>query len=189
MADKKEINPEEIDSLVKKAQDGDTTAFAKLYDTYFTQIYRYVYYRANKSEVDDLVAQVFMKAWDNIDKYQAQKGASFGAWVFRIAHNLVVDQYRTHRKIAEIPTDIVDERSEADPKHRAQLKLDQVVLKSALQRLKGAHRQVILLKYINGLSNQEIAQVMKCKDGNVRILQFRALKELKKIMEEIGFNS
>lgn len=187
MAENKDIDPKEIELLVKKAQDGDTMAFSQLYDAYFTQIYRYVYYRVNKDDVDDLVAQVFMKAWDNLDKYKPTKGASFGAWVFRIAHNLVVDQYRTHRSISEIPADLADERNEVDPRHHTQLKLDQVQLKAALQGLKEVHRQVIVLKYINGFSNQEIAKVLKRKEGNVRILQFRALKELKKILRELGF--
>lgn len=102
---------------------------------------------------------------------------------------MVVDQYRSHRSVAEIPQDLVDDRAEADPKHRAQLKLNKVVLKAALSKLKGPHRQVVLLKYINGLSNQEVARILKRKEGNIRILQFRALKELKKILQESGFRS
>ncbi|MBU1018405.1 MAG: sigma-70 family RNA polymerase sigma factor [Patescibacteria group bacterium] len=182
-----DLNPKEIDALVRKAQDGDTRAFSQIYDKYFTPIYRYIYYRANKADVDDIVAQVFMNAWDNLHKYQSAQGASFGSWVFRIAHNLVVDQYRKHRGISEIPTDLIDDRDEVDPRHQAQLKLDQVQLKSALQKLKESHRQVIVLKYINGFSNQEIAEVLKRKEGNVRILQFRALKELKKVLKEAGY--
>lgn len=186
MPNKKDIDPKEIDALVKKAQDGDTDAFAQVYDVYFTHVYRYVYYRVNKDDVDDLVSKVFMKAWDKLHKYES-RGVGFGAWIFRIAHNLVVDQYRTHRTIAEIPHDLADERSDVDPRHQAQLKLDQVALKGALQGLKESYRQVIVLKYINGLSNQEIAKILKCREGNVRILQFRALKELKKILQENGF--
>ncbi len=178
-----------IEKLIKKAQAGDTDAFAYVYDEYFSHIYRYVYYRVNKEEVDDVVAQVFMKAWDNLGRFKIQKGVSFGAWLFRIAHNLVVDQYRVHRGVSELPTELIDERRESDPRHVAQIKLDQVVLKRALSQVKDVYKQVILLKFINGLSNQEIAEVLKRKEGNVRILQFRALKELKVVLAKMGYSS
>ena len=182
----KNINPEELEALVVKAQVGDTDAFSRIYDEYFSHIYRYVYYRTNKSEVDDLVARVFMKAWDNLGKYKF-KGASFGAWLFKIAHNLVVDQYRTHRSLEEIPADLVDERVSVDPKRIADNKLNQVVLKKALWSLKEVYRNVVVLKFINGFSNQEIAEIMKRNEGNVRILQFRALRELKNALAEMGY--
>ncbi len=181
-------NKKKIEELVKKAQAGDTDAFSYLYDEYFSHIYRYVYYRVNKEEVDDVVAQVFMKAWDNLGKFKIQKGATFGSWVFRIAHNLVVDSYRTHRGIVELPLDLKDERPVSDPQRTAQNKLNQVVLKKALSQLKEAYRQVIVLKFINGFSNQEIADILKRKEGNVRILQFRALKELKNVLSEMGYS-
>ncbi len=179
----------DINKLIKKAQAGDTDAFAYVYDEYFSHIYRYVYYRVNKAEVDDVVAQVFMKAWDNLGKFRFKKGATFGSWLFKIAHNLVVDSYRAHRSLAELPTDIVDERETSDPQYVAQSKLDQVVLKKALSHLKETYRQVIVLKFINGFSNQEIAEILKRKEGNVRILQFRALKELKEVLVKMGYTS
>ncbi|EKD63434.1 MAG: hypothetical protein ACD_51C00280G0017 [uncultured bacterium] len=182
----KNINSEDIDALVVSAQSGDTEAFSSIYDQYFSHIYRYIYYRANKEEVDDLVARVFMKAWDNLGKYKP-KGASFGAWLFKIAHNLVVDQYRAHRSIDEIPINLADERISADPQKVANNSLNQVVLKKALWELKEIYRNVIVLKFINGFSNQEIAEIMKRNEGNIRILQFRALKELKVSLEKMGY--
>lgn len=182
----KNINPEDIEALVLKAQSGDTEAFSKIYDEYFSHIYRYVYYRANKEEVDDLVAKVFMKGWDNLGKYKF-KGASFGAWLFKIAHNLVVDQYRVHRSLEEIPADLADERASVDPRRVTDNSLNQVVLKKALWSLKEVYRNVVVLKFINGFSNQEIAEIMKRNEGNVRILQFRALKELKVALEKMGY--
>jgi len=176
-----------IEKLVKKAQAGDTDAFACIYDEYFSHIYRYVYYRVNKGDVDDVVAQVFMKAWNNLGRFRTREGATFGAWLFKIAHNLVVDQYRKHRSVSELPIDIADERESTDPRKIAQNKLDQVVLKKALSHLKEAYRQVIVLKFINGFSNQEVAEILKRKEGNIRILQFRALKELKNILQKMGY--
>lgn len=176
-----------IENLIKQAQAGDTDAFSYLYDEYFAHIYRYVYYRVNREDVDDVVAQIFMKAWDNLGRFTAREGATFSSWLFKIAHNLVIDQYRKHRSIAELPSDIVDEREAYDPQKVAQNKLDQVVLKEALSHLKEAYRQVIVLKFINGFSNQEVADILKRKEGNVRILQFRALRELKVVLQKMGY--
>jgi len=64
-----------IENLIKQAQAGDTDAFSYLYDEYFAHIYRYVYYRVNREDVDDVVAQIFMKAWDNLGQFTAREGA------------------------------------------------------------------------------------------------------------------
>jgi len=178
-------NPD-IEGLVKKAQGGDTDAFALIYDEYFEHVYRYIYYRVEKSEVEDIVAQVFMRAWDNLGRFQF-KGASFGAWLFKIAHNLIVDKYRAHRSIAEIPLDLADDREASDPRYVTQGKLNQLVLKKALNELSDIYRQVVILKFINGFSNQEIAEILKRREGNVRILQFRALRELKGVLQKMGY--
>ncbi|KKT19932.1 MAG: RNA polymerase ECF-type sigma factor, partial [Candidatus Peregrinibacteria bacterium GW2011_GWA2_43_8] len=138
------------------------------------------------SEVEDIAAQVFMRAWDNLGRFKFQ-GVSFGAWLFKIAHNLIVDKYRTHRSIAEIPVDLADERESSDPRYITRGKMDQLVLKKALNELTDTYRQVVILKFINGFSNQEIAEILKRREGNVRILQFRALRELKGVLQKMGY--
>src|SRR3989338_10018248 len=84
---------QEIERLVLKIQQGDHDAFATLYDIFIDPIYRYVYYRVNQNDAEDLTEVVFLKVWENILQYKKQK-STFAAWIFRIAHNLVVDHYR-----------------------------------------------------------------------------------------------
>jgi DNA-directed RNA polymerase specialized sigma24 family protein len=75
-------NYEKMEELVLMAQAGDQEAFAKVYDALIDPIYRYVYYRANKIDVEDLVENVFLKVWENLKKYRSMKNKSFSSWVF-----------------------------------------------------------------------------------------------------------
>src|SRR3989338_9623987 len=97
-----------IQVLVIRAHEGDTEAFAKLYDHFFLPIFRYTSFRAPSDLVEDLVADVFVKAWEKLHKYQVRKGVPFGAWLFRIARHTVIDAYRTQRDFDEVPEEIPD---------------------------------------------------------------------------------
>jgi RNA polymerase sigma-70 factor (ECF subfamily) len=93
-----DFDEKQLEALVVESQKGDSEAFAQLYDVYVTPIYRYIFYKVKKEDVEDLTEVLFMKAWENIGKYRKQKNKSFKAWLFRIAHNLVVDHYRLTRE-------------------------------------------------------------------------------------------
>ena len=175
----------EIDALVLKSQAGDTEAFAKLYDILVTPIYRYLYYKVERSEVEDLTEAVFVKVWEHLPRYRKGK-AAFTSWVFRIAHNLVVDYYRLNKVVRELDETLPDERREHNPLSRLQSKLDRENLREAISQLKESYQQVVTLKFINELSNEEVAEVLGRKPGNIRVLQFRALKSLKQILQEMG---
>jgi RNA polymerase sigma-70 factor (ECF subfamily) len=176
----------EIEELVIKSQQGDAEAFAQIYDVFVTPIYRYIFYKVKKEDVEDLVETLFLKAWENIGKYKKQKKTSFKSWIFRIAHNLVVDHYRLTREHASLDPRISDTKRESDPVQQAKLKLDNERLKAAIDKLKPNYQQIVLLKFINELSNEEIAKVLKKSEGSVRILQFRALKALKVVLQDMG---
>lgn len=175
----------DLERFVRRAQEGDKNAFAEIYDAYFSLIYRYVYFRASAEHVDDLVETIFVKAWMNLKKYQRRQ-AGFNAWIFRIAHNTVVDHHRTHRAILPIEPGLEDERPESAPKQQAGRQLLSEQLRQALTHLKEGHREVITLKFLMGFENAEIAEMMKTSESNVRVVQFRALKSLKKILEKEG---
>lgn len=180
---------EKIDYLVELAQDGDADSFAVIYDHFVNQIYRYVYFRVPKNEVEDITEIVFLKAWEKLKQYTPKK-RSFSAWLFRIAHNLVVDSYRLKKdsEFEELSPDVAEHRCEHNPIKMTEMSLNSDSLKMALSKLNGKHRQVIILKFINELSNTEIAQIMKKTEGGIRILQFRALKSLKRELSDAGFN-
>lgn len=183
------IRGEEIEKLVVMVQDGDHLAFAKLYDIFIDPIYRYVYYRVNSSDAEDLVETVFLKVWENIRQYRPKK-KSFSAWVFRIAHNLVVDYYRAakDRNFGELDIHIPDQDRLHNPVKNVQNTLDNQNLKKAISKLKKPYRDLVIYKFINELSNKEIADILGKSEGSLRILQFRALKALKKELADMGIN-
>ncbi|MFA6521399.1 MAG: sigma-70 family RNA polymerase sigma factor [Candidatus Gracilibacteria bacterium] len=181
------LHSDEIEALVEQSKRGDSDAFGKLYDIFVNPIYRYIYYRVNHQEAEDLTELVFLKTWENINQYKADQ-KSFSSWIFRIAHNLVVDFYRLHKSSEELVENIKDERREAHASFRANLNLDKEMLGVALGKLKDSYRQILVLKYINDFSNDEIAGITGRSQAALRILQFRALKHLKRILEEMGMH-
>jgi len=180
----------EIETLVSKAQEGNTDAFAKLYDIFFTPVYRYVYYRVRIEDYEDIIEIVFLKIWTNVKKYRVtDKNSSFISWVFRIAHNVVIDYYRDHRETIELTPDIPDHRDTASIHTGADQKINNGILKSALGRLKEPYQQVLVLKFLDDLDNTEIATILGKSQNSLRILQFRALKSLRNVLEEMGITN
>lgn len=188
MMEDSKIKNSEIEALVKKVQQGDQNAFAKVYDALIDQIYRYVFYRVKDDDAEDIVENVFLKVWENIRKYRLEEGKSFSAWVFRIAHNLVVDHYRAakDKNFDELDLNTADEKREHNPVKTTENIIDQKFLKMALGKLKYPYKDVIIYKFVNELSNKEVAEILDKNEGSLRVLQFRALAMLKKELEEIG---
>jgi len=180
----KKMSNEEIEELVKSSKQGDKDAFAKLYDIFLTPIYRYIYYKVNREDVEDLTEITFFKIWQNLKKYNNRKGSTFSSWIFRIAHNAIMDHYRSHRSISELPVTLSDEKRDNSPVLTTENVLNSNILRYLLNKLKKNYKQVLILKYINQLSNEEIAEIMKKKVGSVRVLQFRALNALRALIEE-----
>lgn len=179
---------QELEELVEAVKAGDKDAFSRVYDVLINLIYRYVFYRVKDQDVEDIVENVFVKVWVNIHSYKRRPNKTFSAWVFRIAHNLVVDYYRKskNQNVSELSPQLPDLRREHNPIHIASQILDNENLKVALKVLKKPYQDVIIYKFINGFSNVEIAQIMKRSEGSVRILQFRALKILKDELNSMG---
>jgi RNA polymerase sigma-70 factor (ECF subfamily) len=180
------LSPHEMKTLVELAQGGDAEAFGRLYDSLVAPIYRYIYYRVGREEAEDLTELAFLKAWENLNKYKPQKGNPFSAWLFRIAHNLVVDYYRARSKTenVELSEDLASDKKIDDPSSLAQLSFDQIGLKRAIRQLPELAQQVIVLKFINEFDNEEIAKIIDKSNGAVRVIQFRALAELKALLEK-----
>jgi RNA polymerase sigma-70 factor, ECF subfamily len=183
--DLKSLEPE-INVFVQKAQSGDTEAFAKLYDIFIQPVYRYIFFKVDKNEALDLTESVFLKVWEHLKSYNKLKGA-FSSWVFKIAHNAVVDHYRLKREHVDLDDVVLpDESKEADPRFLAENRLNQALLRVALSKLKKKYQDVLLLRYVNGLEHREIARIMRRSEGSLRILKFRALQSLKKVMEDMN---
>ena len=170
--------------LVDQATAGDPEAFAKLYDAYVERVSRYVYFRVTDDcDMEDLVSQVFLKAWENLDRYK--RGSSpFIAWLYTIARNLVIDHYRTKKSMLPLEEAIALPSDLDRPDQEAQLHFDLEAMRDALQMLSKDQQQALILKYIAGLPNDSIAKVMNKQEGTVRGLQMRGLQTLAKYMKE-----
>lgn len=167
----------EVRSLVERAVDGDFEAFGEIYSIYLDRIYRYVVYQVDdKMIAEDLTEETFIKAWGAIGKYK-WKGQPFSAWLYRIAHNQVIDYFRTTRRDLTLKEELPAEA--AEPEQEAEEKLRQRELIKAISYLPAQQKQVIILKFIEGLENPEIAQIMQKSQGAIRVMQMRALAALR----------
>jgi RNA polymerase sigma-70 factor, ECF subfamily len=180
-------------TLIWYSQRGDRDAFASLYDTYRHGIHRYILIRVADPELaEDLTSLVFLKAWENLDTFRIGRSL-FGAWLYRIAHNAVIDHYRTRKTVASLEDAAPLQLSYADEIDR---KLDlQILAQKLIQGLKvltGTQQEVLILRFILGYTTPEIAQSLNKQQGAVRALQMRGLKRLAHyhgILQERTFDS
>ncbi len=173
----------EEDQLVAQAIAGNPGAFATLYDTYVDRIYRFIFFRVgNEQTAEDLTSQVFLKAWENLGRYEI-RGLAFGAWLFRVARNLVIDHYRTKKNTEPLGADGLDPGHSFDFDGHIDARLVADYLHAALHQLTDDQRTVLTLKFIEGWSTAEIADMMGKRQGAVRALQLRGLKALAEILE------
>ena len=170
--------------LTQRAVSGDPDAFAALYDFYVEQIYRFILFRVgNEQTAEDLTSQVFLKAWNNLSSYQI-RGLPFKAWLFRIARNSVIDYYRTYKETTPLePSALTKPDPAAEVGDQVEQQLQAEELRLALQQLTEDQRQVLTLRFIEGLSTEEVANVMGKRQGAIRALQMRGLQALAKIIE------
>ena len=171
--------PSDVD-LVVRAQKGDRGAFAELYTRHAPAVARLVSARAASSDVDDAVAETFIRAWKSIAKY-SDTGRPFVAWLYGIGRNVIADG---HRKAARMKAKGGVESMElgvADA--RVERTADLIDLGRAMRSLNKRQRTVIELKYLGGLNNNEVGATLGIEPGAVNTLQWRALRKLQTIME------
>jgi len=169
-------------ALVRRTQDGDKDAFAELYEAYFDRVYRYVVVRiGNRAEAEDMTQQVFVKAYKSIPSFK-WKGAPFSAWLFRIAHNLVVDFHRKESRRPTVPLEESLVASEDDLQKTVERQLDVERVMQAARRLTAAQREVISLRFAGGLAIAEVARAMGRSEGAVKALQHSAIASLRRIL-------
>lgn len=173
-----------LENSVRRAVRGDREAFGQLYDLYVDRIYKYIYYRlGNPAEAEDLTAEVFTRAWEAIGRFKEREGG-FPAWLFRIAHNLLVDHFRTRRETLSLEE--LEPVGEETPGFEQMVEKGEIqrMLSQALGKLTAEQQQVILLRFIAGYSSEEVAKMMSKSEEAVRALQYRALTSLSRILEK-----
>jgi RNA polymerase sigma-70 factor (ECF subfamily) len=173
-----------VRALVVRSQEGDAQAFGQLYDRFQPEIVRYLTYRVgNPDTAEDLAQQVFLKAWQAIPRYQ-DRGVPFKAWLYRMAHNLMVDHHRTRRPTTDLEGIDIPEEPEAE--QRVLVEEVHAHLRAALERLSEDHRQVLVLRFLLEKSAREVGEIMQRKEVTIRGLQMRALQALRREIELTG---
>ena len=178
--------------LISKAKEGKEEAFGQLYDKYMPAIYRFVFLKvgAQKAQAEDICHEVFMNAWQNIKNFRFQ-GYPFSSWLYRIASNAVIDYYRT-RKV-NIDIDSVPEETvvatNVSLNDNFDDQLDLQMIKLCLKKLEPSYQDVLIMKFVEELSNKEIAAALEKSEGAVRVVQHRAIKQLKKYLTDERSNN
>ena len=153
-----------------------------LYEEHFDKIYRYVTLKiGDRTEAEDLTQQVFLKALQSISSFR-WKGIPFSAWLFRIAHNQVVDYFRKKKRYATAPLNESIASSDIDPQLAVEQKLDMEQILLATKQLTEAQRGVISLRFASELSIAHVAKIMGKSEGAVKALQHSAIVALRKVL-------
>jgi len=168
--------------LVQQAVNGDQAAFTQLYNQNFDKIYRYIYVKVrNQVEAEDLTQDVFIKALESIGSYQ-WRALPFAAWLFKIAHNRVIDRMRKQSKEKRASLEEAYAHSMEDPVQMTERNFEVYQLKQALEQLPEAQREVAMLRFIGQLSIAEVAKTLGKSEGTVKALQFNATASLRKAL-------
>lgn len=170
--------------LMGRAREGNRWAYGKVFRLCYKDIYDYVIRRVgNISDAEDLTMKVFAKGLEAVANYE-ERGCSARAWLYRIAHNVVVDHYRTLKKdldISELP-EVVDTGRDVELEMVRRETVSDVY--EEIRKMPAAQAEVIILRFIEDLSVREAAIVLDKKESTVRALQFKGVKSLKKLVAE-----
>ena len=180
------MTPSQIEKCVLKAQKGGEKSFTLLFDCFYEKIFRYVRFRVANEDAEDIVSDIFLKVVEKLHTYKSNPKSGFNAWIFRIAHNRVIDFYRQKKELLghndeegndfflQIPDDNLR------PDQQTNLNLDTKKLYKILKDLPDIQREILEFKYLEGFSNEEIAKITGKAEGNIRVIQLRALREIRK---------
>jgi RNA polymerase sigma-70 factor (ECF subfamily) len=172
------------EELLVRAKSYDRVAIGELYDRYADKIYGYLYKRVGNAQIaEDLTGDVFVKVLEAIEQQRSWK-ISFRAWLYRIAHNTVVDYYRSRK--SDIQEEI-DERTESPVENPSAVVAEawsHRELRVAMRELTDSQQQVLILRFSEGMKSREVAEVLGKSVGAVEALQHRALASLKRLLDE-----
>lgn len=173
--------------IVRRAQGFDEDALKSLYEAYYPKIYGYAFLQMGDVQAaEDLASDVMLKMIESIKSYQF-KGLPFGAWVFRIARNRLIDLHRRRKRRGEVDLSETLAGTLASPLSMAERALERGQLQVAMKHLTDEQRQVIVLKFIQGFDNRSIGRIMGRSEGAIKSLQHRALHALRRVLYQGDF--
>jgi len=176
--------------LLEGAAIFDERALGELYDRYEARIYSYIYRRTgNESLAEDLTAQVFLKMLEAIRSDKAWH-SSFSGWLYRIAHNAVIDYYRQRDRQQQVSLEdtLTTTASDHNPVVMAEASVDAERLRIAISRLTEEQAEVITLRFLEGYSISEVAEMLDKTEGSIKALQYRAVTTLRQLLQHEGFH-
>jgi len=154
--------------------------FLEHYNTYFEKVYRYIFFRVGRKKelAEDLTSEIFMKALEKFEDFDHAR--PFAVWIYRIAHNHLVDYYKKMKfemmDIEEVANEL---KGNDDQKYELEVKMNLDKVSGVLEELPRMQKEVIVMKYVNDLTNPEIAEILDTNEAHIRVLQHRALQALK----------
>jgi len=173
-------------ALVELARSGDAEAFGLLYDHYQGSVYRFLYYRVGSVALaEDLTSETFFRALRSMSSFKWQ-GKDFGAWLMTIARNLTTDHYKSSRTRLESTTEDMSPHDSATegPEAAVLASLTNEALLAALKKLPAEQQECLIMRFLQGLSIAETAQILGRSDGAIKQLQLRGVRNLAKLMPE-----
>jgi RNA polymerase sigma-70 factor, ECF subfamily len=176
---------DDVRKLVDRAQKGDRAALEELYLIHFDRIYSYLHVSVgNKHDAEDLTTQTFLKMLESIGRFRWQS-APFSAWLFRIAHNLAMDHFRSRRRWqpeAEVPEPLDSEEPSAELE--AMQSIGRESMRELIEKLSPEQQQVLTLKFVFNFPNGDVAKILDKTEGAIKSLQHRALASLQKQIQQ-----
>jgi RNA polymerase sigma-70 factor, ECF subfamily len=172
-------NSPEFD-LVIAAKSGDERAFGQLYDFYFEKIFRFIYYRvSHKETAEDLTEDVFVKAFLRVSTVKPE---SFTGWLYSIAKNIVIDHYRQKKVVLDLTELESILESDQNVSEEINTVMEQKLFMQMLRKLTPEQQIIIKLKFIEGLENDEISELIAKSEGSIRVAQHRAIQRLQELL-------
>jgi len=185
----REFSEREQLELIRRAKECDSSAFAAIYDHYYPDIYNYIYHRVGNVQLaEDLASEVFLKVLESIDSYTF-RGIPLSAWLFRLARNMLIDHFRTSpRPGVEVPLEEEIVLTEGGHDATLERKVTRKQLLEALSNLTEDQQEVVVLKFMEGFSNTDVAKIVGKSEGAIKSLQHRALSALSRIWTEVSLD-
>jgi RNA polymerase sigma-70 factor, ECF subfamily len=170
--------------MIARAQNGDSGVITALYEQNRLGVFRFLYYRVGDTQTaEDLTSEVFLRMITALESYRPQN-ASFEAWLYQIARNLAIDHYRKASVRNHLPLEENLTAETQDVDKTVESNLTHEHLRRALAKLTDVQRDVIVLRFVNGLPISVVAQTLHKSEDSVKSLQRRALSALREILNE-----
>jgi len=172
-------------NLIEAAKAGNAQAFGILYDAYLPPIYRFIYLKVGRKETaEDLTHEVFLSAWQNLKSY-AHRGFPFSTWLYKISRNRVIDHYRTSHPAVTLAEEMEEYIELVNaPTDEIDRSLTMETIMSAIEKLPEEHQTILIMRFVDDAEPSEIAEVVGKSVGAVRVMQHRALQEVKNILKK-----